>query len=63
MVHWEHFPIALYLDSLGYIFSGSAVIDRNNTTGFERNGVPPMVAVFIYHNAKKQERLIFKHRE
>lgn len=55
MVHWEHLPIALYPDSLGYIFSGSAVIDRNNTTGFGRNGVPPMVAIFTYHNAERDK--------
>ena len=34
LVHWEHQPIALYPDSLGYIFSGSAVVDWNNTSGF-----------------------------
>ena len=32
LVNWEHLPIALYPDSLGYIFSGSAVIDWNNTS-------------------------------
>src|SRR5690349_7496582 len=25
LVHWKHQPVALYLDSLGYIFSGSGV--------------------------------------
>ncbi|MEO1450114.1 MAG: glycoside hydrolase family 32 protein, partial [Bacteroidota bacterium] len=34
LVHWEHLPIALYPDDLGYIFSGSAVIDHENTSGF-----------------------------
>src|SRR5918996_1244762 len=34
LMHWQHQPIALYPDSLGYIFSGSAVIDKNNTSGF-----------------------------
>ena len=33
LVHWEHMPIAIYPDSLGYIFSGSAVADYNNTSG------------------------------
>ena len=34
LLHWKHLPIALYPDSLGYIFSGSAVVDINNTSGF-----------------------------
>ena len=47
---WEHLPIALYPDSLGYIFSGSVVADRENTSGFGRNGQTPLVAVFTYHD-------------
>ena len=50
MVTWEHLPIALYPDSLGLIFSGSAVIDWQNTSGFGQGGKPPMVAMFTYHN-------------
>ncbi|HVS93517.1 MAG TPA: glycoside hydrolase family 32 protein [Mucilaginibacter sp.] len=46
LVHWTNKPIALYPDSLGYIFSGSAVIDHQNTSGFGKNGQPPMVAIF-----------------
>jgi len=49
MVHWEHLPIALYPDSLGLIFSGSAVVDWNNTSGFGINGKPPLVAIFTHH--------------
>jgi len=50
MVHWEHLPIALYPDSLGYIFSGSAVVDWNNTSGFGKDGKPPLVAIYTYHD-------------
>lgn len=49
LMHWEHLPIALYPESLGYIFSGSAVIDWNNTSGFGENGEPPMIAIFTHH--------------
>ena len=38
LLHWKQLPIALYPDSLGYIFSGSAVIDYQNTSGFGKNG-------------------------
>ncbi|WP_422861688.1 glycoside hydrolase family 32 protein [Flagellimonas sp. W118] len=49
MLHWEHKPIALYPDEHGLIFSGSAVVDHNNTSGFAANGETPLVAVFTYH--------------
>ena len=49
LMHWEHLPIALYPDSLGYIFSGSAVVDENNTSGFGKDGEPPLVAMFTSH--------------
>ncbi|WP_374960300.1 glycoside hydrolase family 32 protein, partial [Gilvibacter sp.] len=49
MVHWEHKPIALYPDEHGLIFSGSAVVDHNNTSGFGKDGVAPLVAIFTYH--------------
>ena len=50
LLHWKHLPIALYPDSLGYIFSGSAVVDLTNTSGFGSADNPPMVAIFTYHN-------------
>lgn len=49
MVSWDHQPIALYPDSLGYIFSGSAVVDWNNSSGFGVGGQPPLVAIFTHH--------------
>lgn len=52
LVHWEHLPIALYPDEHGYIFSGSAVVDHNNTTGFGSQGETPLVAIYSYHNAE-----------
>ncbi|MFP5112439.1 glycoside hydrolase family 32 protein [Bacillaceae bacterium C204] len=45
LIHWEHLPIALYPDEHGTIFSGSAVVDWNNTTGFFEDG-PGLVAIF-----------------
>ncbi|MFS0775107.1 glycoside hydrolase family 32 protein [Neobacillus sp. 3P2-tot-E-2] len=46
MIHWEHLPIALYPDDLGAIFSGSAVVDWNNTTGFFEKDHPGLVAIY-----------------
>lgn len=50
MVHWQELPIALYPDKLGYIFSGSAVVDKDNTSGFGRPGDTPLVAIFTQHD-------------
>ena len=50
LVHWDNHPIALYPDSLGYIFSGSAVVDKNNTSGFKQGDEDPIVAIFTYHD-------------
>lgn len=55
MVHWEHKPIALFPDGNGYIFSGSAVLDVQNTSGFGTVENPPMVAIFTYHNMEKEK--------
>jgi fructan beta-fructosidase len=50
MVHWQHLPIGLFPDKLGYIFSGSAVVDEQNTSGFGKGNEPPLVAIFTYHD-------------
>ncbi|MDP2339209.1 MAG: glycoside hydrolase family 32 protein [Bacteroidota bacterium] len=55
LVHWENLPIALYPDSLGLIFSGSAVVDWKNTTGFGSAENPPLVAIFTYHNMDREK--------
>jgi len=55
LMHWENLPIALYPDSLGFIFSGSAVVDVNNTSGFGKDGKPAMVAIFTLHDMKGQK--------
>jgi len=55
LIHWKELPIALYPDSLGYIFSGSAVVDSNNTSGFGRDGKIPLVAIFTHHDPKGEK--------
>lgn len=49
LIHWKHLPIALEPDKLGYIFSGSAVVDKQNSSGFGTKNKPPLVAMFTYH--------------
>ena len=47
LVSWETLPIAIAPDENGYIFSGSAVIDTNNSAGF---GEKAMVAIYTIHD-------------
>ncbi|MGD9930795.1 MAG: glycoside hydrolase family 32 protein [Mangrovibacterium sp.] len=49
LFHWEDQGIKLYPDELGYIFSGSAVADLNNTAGFKTGSETPLVAIFTHH--------------
>ncbi|WP_166967403.1 glycoside hydrolase family 32 protein [Yeosuana marina] len=50
MVTWKEMPIAIYPDEKGYIFSGSSVVDVNNSSGFSKNGIEPIIAMFTYHD-------------
>ena len=50
MIYWQHLPIALYPDTLGYIFSGSAVADKENTSGFGSGSDYPLLAIYTYHD-------------
>ncbi|HEY4206326.1 MAG TPA: glycoside hydrolase family 32 protein [Puia sp.] len=56
LIHWRQLPIALYPDSLGYIFSGSVVVDSGNTSGFGRRGRPPLVAIFTHHDPAGEKK-------
>jgi beta-fructofuranosidase/levanase/fructan beta-fructosidase len=53
MVHWKHLPVALYEENDIMIFSGSAVVDWKNTSGFGKDGKPPLVAIYTGHYTKK----------
>lgn len=55
LISWQHLPIALYPDKHGYIFSGSAVIDWDNTSGFGTKDKPAMVAIFTYHDPEGEK--------
>jgi fructan beta-fructosidase len=46
LVHWRELPEALYPDRLGTMFSGSAVVDENNTTGFQQGSERPLICIY-----------------
>jgi len=50
LVNWQHLPLAIAEDEKNMIFSGSCVVDKNNTSGFaETPGQVPMVAIYTAH--------------
>lgn len=55
MVVWKHLPVAIYPDESGYIFSGSAVVDYNNTSGFGDGKTPPIIAIYTAHDMMKEK--------
>lgn len=56
---WEHLPHAIAPDELGMIFSGSAVFDKENTSGLGQPGKPPIVAMFTHHGKHEQQSLAY----
>lgn len=46
LLHWEELGDALYPDHLGVMFSGCAVVDWQNTTGFQDGDDPPLVCIY-----------------
>ena len=42
LINWDHHPIALKQDMHGAIFSGSCIVDHNNTAGFGNDAVIAM---------------------
>ncbi len=59
LAHWEHLPVALAERDSIMIFSGSAVVDWNNTSGFALQGAahspaenaePPLAAIYTGHH-------------
>ena len=49
LINWNELPIAIACDDSYAIFSGSAVVDYFNTTGFGTLENPAMVAIYTAH--------------
>ncbi|WP_426092842.1 glycoside hydrolase family 32 protein [Flavobacterium sp. DSR3-2] len=55
LIKWEEQPIAIYPDNDKYIFSGSAVVDTHNTSGFGVGNKAPIVAIYTLHDMTKEK--------
>jgi len=61
LVHWEHLPIAVYPDANGACWSGSGVVDWNNTTGFQTGQEPPLVLAYTSAGATFGQSLAYSN--
>lgn len=46
LVHWKEQPLAISTDDQEDVFSGSVVVDKDNSSGFGTAENPPMVAIY-----------------
>jgi fructan beta-fructosidase len=58
LVHWRHLPVALREEAGVMIFSGCAVVDEKNSSGFGGAGEPPLVAVYTGHSSAGQAQCL-----
>jgi fructan beta-fructosidase len=68
LIHWEHLPVAIPFVDAGeesiMAFSGCAVVDHHNSSGFGLNGQAPLILIFTGHIDAKQiqdQRLAFSN--
>lgn len=54
LVHWQEHGDVLFPDSLGTMFSGSAVVDSFNTSGFGTKRNPPIVYAYTVDRHDRQ---------
>ena len=52
MIHYKEVDIALYPDSLGAMYSGSAIVDYDNVTGFKENEYDPIILFYTAASSK-----------
>lgn len=50
LISWQLLPTAIFPDSLGQIYSGSVVVDCNNTSGYGNHTLAPFIAYYTYYD-------------
>ena len=58
LLHWTEQPPVLHPDSLGTMFSGSAVFDKDNTSGFGTKKIAPLVYAYTADRSDKETQCI-----
>ena len=55
LIHWEEQPVAILPNELGFIYSGSCIIDKENTAGYGEN---VLFAIYTACDLKIQQQAI-----
>ena len=58
LLHWTEQPPVLFPDTLGTMFSGSAVFDKDNTSGFGTKNNPPLVYAYTADRSDREVQCI-----
>jgi sucrose-6-phosphate hydrolase SacC (GH32 family) len=61
LIHWKELPAALYPDEHGTMFSGSAVVDWNNTAGFKTGEEKPLICIFTAAGSPFSQGIAFSN--
>lgn len=56
LMKWKYLPYVLAPDSMGLIYSGGAVVDKNNTAGF---GKDALIAIYTAHGDTETQCLAY----
>ena len=63
LVTWEEKPVAIPAQNGVQAYSGSVVVDWNNTSGFGINGKPPLVAIYTGASNVQDQRIAYSNDE
>ena len=63
LLNWEEKPVAIPVQNGVKAFSGSVVVDWKNTSGFGKNGKPPLVAIYTGKSAYEDQRIAYSNDE
>lgn len=63
LVTWEEKPIAIPVQNGVMAYSGSVVVDWNNTSGLGINGNPPLIAIYTGASNVQDQRIAYSNDE
>lgn len=56
LIHWEHHSVAIEPNGLGTVFSGSSIVDKDNTSGFGKNAI---IAIYTSAGVSQVQSLAY----